>query len=170
MAPGFIARDLRGADHPCVAGVSGTCRVTTSALRQQLVQRRAPPRVAQRQLGLDVVEDHVHAQRLGQHADLRADVAVADDAERLAAHLAGVVAALLTQPPRCSTAFFSGMPRSSMIDLGQHQLGHAARVGEGALNTGTPRSRAASEVDLVGADAEGADRQQLASPPRAPRP
>ena len=29
---------------------------------------------------------HLHAERLGQHADLRADVAVADDAERLAAH------------------------------------------------------------------------------------
>jgi hypothetical protein len=40
--------------------------------------------VAQRQLHLDIVVDHLHPQRFRQHADLSANVAVANDAQRLA--------------------------------------------------------------------------------------
>lgn len=42
------------------------------------------PAVAEGQLGDDVVEDHAHAQGLGHHRQLRADVAVPDDAQGLA--------------------------------------------------------------------------------------
>src|SRR3546814_2454296 len=38
--------------------------------------------IAQRQLGFDVVEDHPHAEAFGQHPDLGADMAIADDAQR----------------------------------------------------------------------------------------
>jgi hypothetical protein len=63
----------------CVAGVSGTCKVTTMSERSSRSSRlAAAARIAQRQLGFDVVIDHVHAQAFGQHADLGADVAVAD--------------------------------------------------------------------------------------------
>ena len=40
----------------------------------------------ERQLLDDVVEEHAHAEGLGEQADLLADVAVADDAEGAAAH------------------------------------------------------------------------------------
>ena len=55
-------------------------QVTTSDDFEQLLERRHLPRVAQRELHFDVVEHHLHAERLRQHADLRADVPVADDA------------------------------------------------------------------------------------------
>jgi hypothetical protein len=71
-----------------------------------------------------------HAEGLGEHAELGADVAVADDAERLAARLVASPRRDLPTRRDGSLAFFSGMPRSSRIDLGEHQLGDAARVGE----------------------------------------
>ena len=43
--------------------------------------------VAQCELLLDVVEHHAHAQRFRQYRQLGTDVAVSDDAQRLAAHL-----------------------------------------------------------------------------------
>ena len=43
--------------------------------------------VAQCELLLDVVEHHAHAQRFRQYGQLGTDVAVSDDAQRLAAHL-----------------------------------------------------------------------------------
>src|SRR6202012_4395615 len=54
---------------------------------EELGQGGAAARVAQRQLVGDVVEVHRHAQVLGQHRQLGADVAVADDAELAPAHL-----------------------------------------------------------------------------------
>src|SRR3712207_9126669 len=56
-------------------------------LGQQLAQRRDGAGVAVRQLAGAVVVDHPHAEGLGQHRELAADVAVADDAQRPAAHL-----------------------------------------------------------------------------------
>ena len=43
--------------------------------------------------------DDPHAHGLGQRRELAADIAVADDAQRLAAHLAGCPSADLSQPP-----------------------------------------------------------------------
>ncbi len=52
-------------------------------------------------------------------------------------------AALLTQPPRCSTAFFSGMPRTSMMISASTSSATLRVLENGALNTGMPRSIAA---------------------------
>ena len=57
---------------------------------QQLVQAADLHRVAQRQLGHGVVEEHLHAQGLGEYRELGADRAVADDAELLATDLEGI--------------------------------------------------------------------------------
>jgi hypothetical protein len=46
---------------------------------QQVIQAEGRLGIAQGQLGLDVVVDHLHAQGFGHHADLGADVAVTDD-------------------------------------------------------------------------------------------
>ena len=55
-------------------------------------------RIAQRQLGDHVEKRHLHAQRLGQHRQLGADVAVADDAQRPAAHLVAAPGRLVPDP------------------------------------------------------------------------
>ena len=58
-------------------------------LFQQFVERVATVGVAHGELLFNVVEQHAHAKRLGDDGKLGADVAVADDAERLASDLMG---------------------------------------------------------------------------------
>jgi hypothetical protein len=127
---------------------------------QQFVQRSHLPRVAQRQLGLDVVEQHPHAQLFGQHADLRADVPVADDAQRLAAHLEGAGGALAPAAAVQQRVLLRDAAHQHH-DLGQHQFGHAAGVGERRVEDGTAAPHRGLQVDLVGADAERTDGHQL---------
>jgi hypothetical protein len=62
---------------------------------QQFLQRVAGLGVAVAQFVGDVEENHLHAHALGQHRQLAADIAVADDAENLAAHFQAVVGALV---------------------------------------------------------------------------
>ena len=52
-------------------------------------------------------------------------------------------AALLTQPPRCRIAFFSGMPRISMMISASTSSATLRVLENGALKTGMPRPRAA---------------------------
>ena len=138
----------------CVCGVSGTCSVTKSLCAEQLVERLDRAVVAHRQLGRDVEEHDAHAHRLGEHADLRADVPVADDAQRLAAHLVAARRRPCATGPRA--------PRASDRRGGATSTTISARISSatlrvfenGALKTGTPRRLACVEVDLVGADAE----------------
>ena len=113
-APGLICASSAPPIIPRVSAVAGTCRLTTSATPSSSARRRGRPGVAERQLVDDVVVEHPHADRLGQHRELRADVAVADDAERLAAHLVGAGFAL-RHSPRCARADFSGIRRISMM-------------------------------------------------------
>ena len=54
---------------------------------QQFFHRRHLARVAQGELHFNVIEQHLHAERFREQPHLRADVAVADNAERLAPHL-----------------------------------------------------------------------------------
>jgi hypothetical protein len=78
----------------------------------------------------------------GQHRQLRADGAVADDAQRLAPDLVGVVGRL--EPATAvATAFFSGMPRSSKMASASTSSATDRVLEYGALNTAMPRSRAA---------------------------
>jgi len=56
---------------------------------EQLVKGLAAARIAQRQLVGDVVEDDPHAQRLGHHRELAADVAVPHDAQGASTDLMG---------------------------------------------------------------------------------
>ena len=98
--------------------------------------------------------------RLGQHAHLAADVAVADDAQRLAAHLVASSVAILRHLPWCTSLERSPSWRASMtisaiiisatlrvLLNGRVEHRHAALVGGGQLH-------------LVGADAEAAQREQ----------
>ena len=101
-------------------------------LPQQLFQRVAGATVAQRQLGRDVIKQHPHAQRLCQYTHLRADVAVADDAQRLAAHL---VAARRDLAPGLGVDLAAAIAQLTRQrnDLAQNHLCDAARVGKGRV-------------------------------------
>ena len=127
--------------------------------RQQVVQAGRCTGIAQRQLGFHVVEDHLHAQRFGQHADLGADVAVTDDAQGLAAHFMAAAGRLR---PAAAMAFGVLLrDAAGQHDrLGDHQLGHAARVGVGRVEHRDASQFGCIQVDLVGADAEAAHRDQ----------
>ena len=70
-------------------------------------------------------------------------------------------AADLSQTPACMRAFLSVSRRVSAM-ISAIASSTTLRVLEnGALKTATPRAAAAREVDLVGADAERADRHQV---------
>ena len=112
-------------------------------LFQQLVQRAGGARIAQRQLGFHVVEHHAHAQAFGQRADLRADIAVAHDAQRLAARFESAGRALVPMAQMHARVLFRNAAQQQ-DGFAQYQLGDRARVGEGALNTGMPRCMAVS--------------------------
>ena len=89
IGPGLHAEKLALADE-----ASGERRLRhvqgdEVGLRQHRLEGLRRSVVPHRQLRRDVVEKHLHAERLGEHADLRADVTVADDSERLAADLVG---------------------------------------------------------------------------------
>jgi hypothetical protein len=123
---------------------------------EQLLQGRHHARVAQGQLGHDVVEADVHPQRLRHHRELRADVAVAHDAEGLAPHLARVVRGLGPHPA-VQERVLGRDAAEQEDDLGQHELRDRARVGEGRVEDGDAAHHGRVERDLVRADAEGPD-------------
>src|SRR5918994_1810485 len=65
---------------------------------QQLLDAAAALSVPQRQFVGCVVEEHLHAHRLGEYRELAADVAVADDAQCAAAQLVAARRRLLPDP------------------------------------------------------------------------
>ena len=158
---GRIAANSASPKKPRLPARPSTCRVTVSTDLQQLVQGGAAPRVAERELVGGVVEVHGHAEVLGQHRQLGADVAVADDAQLAAAHLVAARPRTCPTCPACICAFFSVSRRAMRDDLGQRQLDHAAGVGERRVEHRDAAPARRGQVDLVGADAEGADRHQI---------
>ena len=142
-----------------VCGVSGTWRLTTSDWASKLVERLAWLGVAVAQLVDHVEIDHPHAHGFGERGQLGADIAVADDAERLAAHFHAVGGALVP-------AALMGVDRARENAAHQHddfadrQLRHRAGVGEGRVEDRDAADARGGQRDLVGADAEAADRDQ----------
>ena len=146
---------------PALPPRPSTCSVTVSARSSS--SSRLPQRlgVAQGELVLQVVEEHPHAQRLGQHRQLAADVAVADDAQRPPPDLVAA-GRRLVPGAGVQRAVPVDQPPGQADDLRDRQS--RRRCGcwsNGALNTATPACGRRAQVDLVGADAEGADRGQF---------
>ena len=127
---------------------------------QQLVQAGDLGRVAQRQLGQRVEEEHLHAQAFGQYRQLGADRAVADDAQLLATDLEGVGRAL---DPAATVAgsVLLGDAAQQQDRFGQYQLGNRTGVGVRRVEHGDAALASGVQVDLVGADAETADSDQF---------
>ncbi|MNY11875.1 hypothetical protein D3C86_1449260 [compost metagenome] len=129
-------------------------------LFQQVVQRAGGAGVAQRQLGFHVVIDDAHAQAFGQRADLRADIAVTHDAQRLATGLEGAGGALVPMAQVDARVLF-GNAAQQQDGFAQHQLGHRTGVREGRVEHRDAALHGRIQVDLVGADAEAAHDAQV---------
>jgi hypothetical protein len=130
------------------------------ALRQQVVQLAHLARVAQRQLGDHVEESHLHAERLGQYRQLRADRAVAHDAQRLAADLEGVLGRFEPAAAVRHRALL-GHAAQQQDGFGEHQLRNRTGIGIGRVEDHDAVLARRVQIDLVGADAEGAGGNQL---------
>ena len=161
VGPGLHRDELALADEAAREGRLRDVQGDEVGLRQQVRQGRRGPVVAHRQLRRDVVEEHLHAERLGEDADLGADVAVADDAERLAADLVAG-GRLLAPAALVHLARAVREAAGERDDLGDHQLGDAAGVAERRVEDAHPALTGGVEGHLVRADAEGAEREQPA--------
>ena len=129
------------------------------ALRQQFVQAGGRLGVAVAKLVGMVVEDDPHAHRFGEIGKLRADVAVTDDAERLAPDLVAVGRGLVP------LALMRGVgsrddPAQQKDNLADDQFRHASRVGERRIEDRNPVPPGGVDIHLVGADTEAPDRDQ----------
>ncbi len=150
--------ELLGAEEAGVAGPAVHVQGHHVGAGEQLVEAVAAVGVAQREPVGGVVEVDAHAQRLGEHGELGADVAVPDDAQRPAADLVAAVGGLVPDAV-VHAGVLLGEPAGQRDDLGDGQLDDAAGVGERRVEDGDAAARGGGQVDLVGADAERADRQ-----------
>ena len=127
---------------------------------EQLFERGTPFGIAQRQFVAGVVEPHRHAQGFGQHRQLRADVPVTHDAQAPAPDLVAALGRLVPDP-LVHLARLVGQAPLEGDYLRDHQFDNAAGIGEGGVEHGHAVGTGGPEVDLVGADTEGAHRQQV---------
>src|SRR5690625_942786 len=156
----FHGGQLAGAYHAARLVGIGHVQADDVGAFKQFFEAGQAGGVAQRQPVGNVVKNHVHAQPFGQHAQLRADMPEADDAQRLAAHLVGTPGGFEPLPAMGGHVFL-GDAAHQHDDFGQHQLGYRAGVGIGGVEHGNAAPPRAGKVDLVGADAKAADGGQL---------
>ena len=157
----FHHPQLLGTDH--VLGGGGFRHVQADDVRhiEQLDHARHLNGVTQRELVLDVVVVDLHADALGDDAKLGADMAVADDAELLAARFHRAVGQLFPHPAM-ALGVLLGDAAQQQQDLAQNQLGDRAGVGEGGVENRNAADLGRFQLDLIGTDAEAADGDQLA--------
>src|SRR5450830_264077 len=129
---------------------------------EQLVEALHPAGVAERELLAAVMEDDRHAEGFGEDGELRADVAVADDAEGAAADLVRAFRGLVPDAAVQGTVVL-GQPTGERDDLGNRQLHHGACVRERRIEGRDSGARRGAQFDLVRADAIRADSEQITS-------
>src|SRR5699024_5868970 len=148
-----------------VAGIAGAAvdvQRDRLARLEELLEGAALPGIAQGELVLEVEEGDVHAEGLGDDGQLGADVAVADDAERAPPDLVRPLRRLVPDPA-VQRGVLVGEVAGQADDLAEGELDDAAGVGEGGVEDDRPGLGGGIEVDLVRADAEGADDLELGS-------
>ena len=116
--------------------------------------------VAQGQALGGVVEDDVEAHGLGQDGQLGSDVAVADDAKRVTAHLVRAIGALVPHAP-VQARVLHGHAARQVDDLADGEFDDGTRVGVGGIEHGDAHVGGGGQVDLVGADAKSPDGLQV---------
>ena len=117
------AVELPLAEHALVGRPSVHVQGDDVGLGEQVGQRRAAARVAQRKPVGGVEEEHLHAEVLGEDGELGADVAVADDPERAAADLVRPVGRLVPDTGVHQLVLL-GEPARHRDDLGDRELDH----------------------------------------------
>ena len=151
--------DLGCADHALGRRGLGHMHRYDIGPMQQLIKAAAAAGIAQRQLGHDIPIHHPHAKTLGQDRKLAADIAIADNAQGAATHLA--IALRTFRPSAGMGGDALGHHAAQQTDnLAHHQLGHAAGVGEGRVEHHDAALTRCLEVHLVGADAKAAHHHQ----------
>src|SRR6266550_1842918 len=160
QAAGAHLSELRFAEEVVVGRPPVDMQRHHVGLAEQVAEGLAAVRVTEREPVGGVEEQHAHAEILGQHRQLRADVAVPDDAQRATAYLVRAVGRLVPDA-RMHQGVLVREPPGQRDDLGDRELDHAAGVGERRVEDGDAPLRGCLQVDLVGADAERADREQL---------
>ena len=129
-------------------------------LREQRRQRLDLAGDAERHDVDDVVEDDAHPKRFGEDRELRTDVAVTDDAECLPADLPTALGLLVPDSLAQLEAAFKVLTRERN-DLGYDELRDGTRVGEGRVEDRDAGFRSGELVDLIYADAEAPDDEEL---------
>jgi hypothetical protein len=125
-------------------------------LRQKLVLAVERHGVAERKLADDVVVHDPHAEAFGEDAELGADVAVADDAEGLAADFETALGGLQPLAAVCRRVLGRDAAHQHH-DFGQHEFSHRASVSIRRVEYRHAAVPGGSQVDLVGPDAVAAD-------------
>ena len=120
------------------------------------MERFASTCITEREFLLEVVEDDTHAERLGEYRELRTDVAVADDAEGLAANLMGAGSRLVPYT-MLHVVCVGGDASHQAYDVADHQFHHGTRVRIWCIEYSDAVLGGMVQVHLVRADAEAAD-------------
>ena len=160
QAPAAHLGELLDAEQTGVAGSAVDVQADRLGHLQQFIECLAATSVAKRQFVGDVVEVDPHAERLGNHRQLAAYVAVADNAEGSPSYLVRALGRLVPDAGVHLRVLVGEMPRER-DDLGDHEFHHAPRVGEGRVEDGNAARGGGGEVDLVSPDAEGTDCLQV---------
>ncbi len=127
---------------------------------QQLAELVNLSGIAQRQFILDIVKIDVHAQAFRQHAKLHTDVAIADDAELFAARFIGANRQLVPDTAvRLGVRFRNTAQQQQQ--LADHQFCNRSGIRERCIKHRNTALRRSVEINLVGADAEAANRHQF---------
>ena len=141
-----------------VLSVSGVCSVMKSARRSSSSSSTFSTPRSQRALGRQerIVGDHLHLQADGAVGDDRADIAAADDAQRLAENLDAEEFVLLPFAGTGRGIGFGNLPRQR-----QHQrdgvLGGGDRIAERRVHHDDAARGRGGNIDIVDADAGAAD-------------
>lgn len=130
------------------------------SLTQELLKCRNLVGSSQSHQGNNIVVDDVHTHSLSEDGQLRTNVTVANNTQSLASNLPALGADLV---PGASVHLVGSIAKltGKNDDLGDDQLSDTARVGEGGVEDGDTILGGELEVDLVGADTEATDDEEV---------
>ncbi|MNM12347.1 hypothetical protein D3C81_225200 [compost metagenome] len=116
--------------------------------------------ITQRQLVLDVVEKHLHAQAFGQDTQLGADMAVADNPQSLAARFERADGQFLPLATVCLGVGGRNAAQHQQ-QLAQHHFGYGSGIGERRVKHRNAAFGRRFQINLVSADTETTHRHQF---------
>ena len=116
--------------------------------------------VAEDEFHVDVIEINFHAEGFGENGELRADFAVADDAELFAANFVAALGGFIPLAAVKLLAFCDDAAGEEK-NFAEDHFDDAARAAVGRVENGDAAFGAGVEVELVGADAECADGRKI---------